>query len=61
MTDNIVDYSPHVLELQHLLRKVHDECMAQKFEDAYDTSLQIIAEGRLLRSAITVHQERKPK
>jgi hypothetical protein len=52
-----IDYSPHILEMQRLLKKVHEECTSKNFDSAYESCLSLITEGRLLRSSITLNQE----
>jgi len=60
-TEVIVDYAHHLIALDRLMRKVHDECLKGDFQNAWTTAVKITAEGRILSHTLVEMRERQVK
>jgi hypothetical protein len=58
-TEVIVDYAHHLITLDKLMRKVHDECLKGDFQNAWATAVKITAEGRILSHTLVEMRERQ--
>jgi hypothetical protein len=64
--DQMVDYSPHILNITKHVRLANDLLLAQRYDDAIEALVDISVEARLAYSAVrhlkekqNVHQQTK--
>ena len=50
MTNEIFDYSPHLLELASLLKKTNEASLKKKYDEAEFLSEKMIVEAKLLNN-----------
>lgn len=54
--NTLVDFAPHKLEADKLLKEAHLFCIERQYEDAVKKIDAAIAELRLMRAAIKSHE-----
>lgn len=50
MTNNIFDYSPHLLEIASLLKKTNEASLKKQYDEAATLSAKMMVEAKLLNN-----------
>lgn len=50
----IIDYAMPMMQIEQLMRRIHDHCLNKKYEEASDLCPHIIAEARMLSAALAL-------
>lgn len=56
--DVVIDYAEPLIKAERLMRLIHDACLDRKYGDAKTLSIELITEIRMLRSALTIMEEK---
>lgn len=48
----MIDYAQHLILLERHLREIHDACLEKKFLKAYNMTLDVMTEAKLLTHAL---------
>lgn len=58
-TDEIVDYAMPLMKIERMCREIHDLCLARKYEEAREVTLQLGVETRILQATLVLMEERQ--
>ena len=56
--EQIVDYAMPLMRIDKLARQIHDRCLHNDLKGAEELTLQLIAEGRILRTSLAIMQNK---
>ena len=59
MDETMNDFSPHLIEQNHLIKQINSAILKGKLEEAIELSLKNIAEAKMLFNSLMIMQEMK--
>lgn len=57
-TDVVTDYAMPLMKIERMAREIHDLCLARKYEEAREVTLQLGVENRILQATLALMHER---
>lgn len=56
--DDIIDYAMPLMKVERFAQKIHNLCLEQRYEEAQEQTLLLIAEARILQTTIKHMKEK---
>ena len=57
--EELVDYAMPMMQIEKLMRKIHDFCLSGKYKDAGELCLLIAAEARILNASLAIMENKQ--
>lgn len=57
----IIDYAMPMMNIENLMREVHDLCLLKKYDLAIDICPKLIAEARMLSASLALMADKEQK
>jgi len=59
MIDDILDYAMPLINIERVAREIHALCLDNRYEEAWELTLQLSIESRILRAALAHLNEKE--
>jgi hypothetical protein len=57
--NDIVDYAMPMMQIEKLMRQIHDLCLKSNYKEAGDICLLVAAEARLLNASLAIMENKQ--
>jgi hypothetical protein len=56
---DIIDYAAPMIRMEQMLKRTHDLCLARRYTEARDVSIELGAEARMLQHVLKLMDEKE--